>query len=84
MAKTVTLTDHEGREAAVSSPLLVNQLVYGRGHRLPDGMSVDDAIAYLNAEDEAPADEPEPPAPLVLKKRGKETTGDDAGDSNTD
>ena len=79
MAKTVTLTDREGREHAVSSPLLVNQLVYSHGYGLPDGLSVDDAIAEL-AKDEQPEPAPTPTAVESRPRGRKETSGDDAED----
>jgi hypothetical protein len=85
MAKTVSLIGPDGVEYAVSSPLVLNQLHFGFGYRLPDGLSAVDAIAQLGEADESqPEPEPEPgPAP---KRRPKETpAGDDAaGDSNTD
>ena len=85
MAKTVTLTDREGREHAVSSPLLVNQLVYSHGYALPDGLSVDDAIAELAKDDEAPAEPAQPPVAVEAKPRGrKEPAGEQPADGKTD
>jgi hypothetical protein len=88
MAKTVTLVDREGREHAVSSPLVLNQLHFGFGYRLPEGLSIDDAIAQLGEPEPAPvaptAAEPAPTAAEARPRGRKETSGTNAEDSNTD
>ena len=57
--KTVTLTDPNGLDCNVSSPVEITNLVYGAGYKVKGGKSPEDAIASLSAN---VPDEPKAPA----------------------
>jgi len=58
--KTVTLVDPNGGEVKVSDAISVNSLVFGSGYKIKGGGTVEDAVASLAANVEAPAEAEKP------------------------